>query len=184
MVRCPKPAVERGRMTPQRFTFPYGAAVRFSCDEGFVLHGDAESRCLADGAWHPPLPTCQPGGCQTRADAPQLACTGQGCCSLESPATVQFAGHFLLSLLPLHYFLACNFLSVQCPQPSRQEDLVIYSSKSQYEVNETLSFYCEHEGYQSVHSKITCAADGTWIPPPTCVSTTVCPGFICILPHL
>ncbi|NXS47657.1 CR1L protein, partial [Balaeniceps rex] len=63
VVRCPKPAVERGRMTPQRFTFPYGVAVRFSCDEGFVLRGDAESRCLADGAWHPPLPTCQPVWC-------------------------------------------------------------------------------------------------------------------------
>ncbi|GAB0200058.1 C4b-binding protein alpha chain-like [Grus japonensis] len=78
VVRCPKPTVERGRMTPQMFTFPYGAAVRFSCDEGFVLRGDAESRCLADGAWHPALPTCQPGGYQTRADAPQLVCTGQG----------------------------------------------------------------------------------------------------------
>ncbi|XP_029855824.1 C4b-binding protein alpha chain-like [Aquila chrysaetos chrysaetos] len=63
VVRCPKPTVERGRMTPQRFTFPYGVAVRFSCDEGFMLHGDAESRCLADGAWHPPLPTCQPVHC-------------------------------------------------------------------------------------------------------------------------
>ncbi|KAM6398825.1 complement component receptor 1-like protein [Rhynochetos jubatus] len=60
LVRCPKPTVERGRMTPRRFTFPYGAAVQFSCDEGFVLHGDAESRCLADGTWHPPLPTCRP----------------------------------------------------------------------------------------------------------------------------
>uniref|UniRef100_A0A8B9ZAK0 Sushi domain-containing protein n=1 Tax=Buteo japonicus TaxID=224669 RepID=A0A8B9ZAK0_9AVES len=69
VVRCPKPTVERGRMTPQRFTFPYGVAVQFSCDEGFVLHGDAESRCLADSAWHPPLPTCQPGGYQTRADS-------------------------------------------------------------------------------------------------------------------
>ncbi|NXE74143.1 CR2 protein, partial [Cochlearius cochlearius] len=63
VVRCPKPVVERGRMTPQRFAFPYGVAVRFSCDEGFVLRGDAESRCLADGAWHPPLPTCQPVQC-------------------------------------------------------------------------------------------------------------------------
>ncbi|NXX86751.1 CR2 protein, partial [Urocolius indicus] len=63
VVRCPKPTVERGRMTVQRFTFPYGAAVQFSCDEGFVLHGAAESRCLADGAWHPALPSCQPVRC-------------------------------------------------------------------------------------------------------------------------
>ncbi|XP_075578659.1 complement receptor type 2-like [Pelecanus crispus] len=57
---APECRVERGRMTPQRFTFPYGAAVRFSCDEGFKLQGNAESRCLADGTWHPPLPTCEP----------------------------------------------------------------------------------------------------------------------------
>ncbi|XP_074019626.1 complement receptor type 1 [Numenius arquata] len=63
VVRCPKPVVERARMTPQRLTFPYGAEVRFSCEEGFVLRGDAESRCLADGAWHPPLPSCQPVQC-------------------------------------------------------------------------------------------------------------------------
>ncbi|NXS60391.1 CR2 protein, partial [Brachypteracias leptosomus] len=63
VVRCPKPAVERGRMTPERFTFPYGATVQFSCEEGFVLQGAAESRCLADSAWHPPLPSCHPVRC-------------------------------------------------------------------------------------------------------------------------
>ncbi|NXU22383.1 CR1L protein, partial [Thalassarche chlororhynchos] len=120
VVRCPKPAVERGRMTPQRFTFPYGVAVRFSCDEGFVLQGDAESRCLADGAWRPPLPTCQP---------------------------------------------------VQCPQPLGQEDLVTYSFKSQYEVNETLFFSCKRDGRQS---ETTCSANGTWIPPPMCKNRDTC----------
>ncbi|NXI74655.1 CR2 protein, partial [Anseranas semipalmata] len=63
VVRCPRPVVAQGRMAPPRHTFPYGVTVRFSCDEGFVLHGDAESRCMADGAWHPPLPTCQPVQC-------------------------------------------------------------------------------------------------------------------------
>ncbi|NXJ40043.1 CR2 protein, partial [Ciconia maguari] len=123
VVRCPRPAVERGRMTPQRFTFPYGVVMQFSCDEGFVLHGDAESRCLADGAWHPPLPTCQP---------------------------------------------------VQCPQPSEDEDLLIYSSKSWYSVNETLQFFCKRNDRQSPHSKSTCSAKGTWIPPPTCKRRDAC----------
>ncbi|NXC03681.1 CR1L protein, partial [Orthonyx spaldingii] len=63
VVRCPKPVVERGRMTPQMFTFPYGVLLHFSCDEGFGLHGAAQSRCLADGTWDPPLPTCQPVRC-------------------------------------------------------------------------------------------------------------------------
>ncbi|RLV63146.1 hypothetical protein DV515_00018570 [Chloebia gouldiae] len=63
VVRCPRPVVERGRMTPQTFTFPYGLLLHFSCEQGFGLRGAAQSRCLADGAWHPPLPTCQPVRC-------------------------------------------------------------------------------------------------------------------------
>ncbi|NXJ31063.1 CR2 protein, partial [Dicrurus megarhynchus] len=63
VVRCPKPVVERGRMTPQRFTFPYGLLLHFSCDEGFGLRGAAQSRCRADGTWDPPVPTCQPVRC-------------------------------------------------------------------------------------------------------------------------
>ncbi|XP_010000335.1 PREDICTED: complement receptor type 1-like [Chaetura pelagica] len=59
LVRCPRPAVRGARVAPRSFSFGYGAAVRFSCQEGFELRGDAESRCLEDGAWHPPLPSCQ-----------------------------------------------------------------------------------------------------------------------------
>ncbi|KAF1439249.1 Complement receptor type 2, partial [Pygoscelis papua] len=91
VVRCPRPAVERGRMTPQRFTFPYGAAVRFSCDEGFVLHGDAESRCLADGSWHPPLPTCQPVLCpQPQVANGRLKSISDGKMWYQTNATVTF----------------------------------------------------------------------------------------------
>ncbi|KAL9824409.1 complement component receptor 1-like protein isoform 1-T2 [Geothlypis trichas] len=62
-VRCPKPVVERGRMTPQMFTFPYGLLLHFSCEEGFGLRGAAQSQCQADGTWDPPVPTCQPVLC-------------------------------------------------------------------------------------------------------------------------
>ncbi|XP_010079062.1 PREDICTED: complement receptor type 2-like [Pterocles gutturalis] len=120
VVRCPKPPIARGRGDP---FFPYGTAVRFSCEEGFALQGDAESQCLADGAWDPPPPSCHP---------------------------------------------------VQCPQPSREEDLVIYSPKLWYGVNETLLFYCRQGGRQSVNLKSTCSANGTWIPPPTCKKRDTC----------
>ncbi|NWH39206.1 C4BPA protein, partial [Chloropsis hardwickii] len=62
-VRCPKPVLERGRMTPRVFTFPYGQLLHFSCEQGFRLSGAAQSQCLADGTWDPPLPTCQPVKC-------------------------------------------------------------------------------------------------------------------------
>uniref|UniRef100_A0A803XKE5 Sushi domain-containing protein n=1 Tax=Meleagris gallopavo TaxID=9103 RepID=A0A803XKE5_MELGA len=60
VVRCPRPVVAQGRMDLSWHTFPYGTSVRFSCSEGFVLHGSAESRCMADGSWQPALPKCQP----------------------------------------------------------------------------------------------------------------------------
>ncbi|NXE92791.1 CR1L protein, partial [Menura novaehollandiae] len=63
VVRCPRPVVQRGRMAPQRFTFPYGLLLHFSCEEGFELHGAAQSRCQADSTWDPPVPTCQPVRC-------------------------------------------------------------------------------------------------------------------------
>lgn len=73
-------------------------------------------------------------------------------------------------------FLACVFLSVQCSQPTSEDGRMIYPLKLWYEVNETLLVRCSGHSYQSVTS--ACSASGTWIPPPTCVSTTICPGFL------
>ncbi|NXU76091.1 CR2 protein, partial [Oreotrochilus melanogaster] len=124
LVRCPKPVVERGRMSQQRFTFPYGVSVQFSCLEGFKLRGDAESRCLEDGSWHPPLPSCQP---------------------------------------------------VHCLPPSGQENVLLYSLKKlQYEVKETVSFYCRGDEYPSGRLETTCSADGTWNPPFRCKKRDTC----------
>ncbi|NXR50646.1 CR1L protein, partial [Hippolais icterina] len=122
-VRCPRPAVDRGRMSPQSFTFPYGLLLHFSCDEGFALRGAAQSRCGADGTWDPPLPTCQP---------------------------------------------------VRCPSLASQDDIVVHFRKLHYEVNETVSFICRQDRNLGTRFKTTCSADGTWTPPPTCVSTTSC----------
>ncbi|XP_032935836.1 complement receptor type 2-like [Catharus ustulatus] len=62
-VWCPKPVVQRGRVTPQTFTFPYGLLLHFSCEQGFGLQGSPQSQCQADGTWDPPVPTCQPVLC-------------------------------------------------------------------------------------------------------------------------
>ncbi|XP_068015515.1 complement component receptor 1-like protein [Melanerpes formicivorus] len=101
VVRCPKPAVERGRMAPQRFTFPYKATVRFSCDEGFVLHGAAESQCLSDSSWHPPLPTCQPVLCPE----PQVA-NGKVESPLEDQSWYPMNATVTLECLPGYHFSA------------------------------------------------------------------------------
>ncbi|NWV27380.1 CR2 protein, partial [Origma solitaria] len=72
VVRCPRPVLERGRMSPQVFTFPYGQLLHFSCDKGFRLSGAAQSRCQADGTWEPPVPTCQPVQCHPLQNLPDV----------------------------------------------------------------------------------------------------------------
>lgn len=57
-------------MAPPRHTFPYGVTVTFSCDEGFVLRGEAETWCAANSTWQPPLPSCVPGGSGTAHPPP------------------------------------------------------------------------------------------------------------------
>ncbi|CAM2107288.1 unnamed protein product [Caretta caretta] len=63
VVRCPRPEVENGRMTPTRQPFTYGVTVRVSCKEGYLLHGSRESQCQDDNTWNPPVPSCQPVQC-------------------------------------------------------------------------------------------------------------------------
>ncbi|XP_039390696.1 complement receptor type 2-like isoform X1 [Mauremys reevesii] len=70
VVHCPRPQVENGRMTTTRQAFTYGVTVRFSCKEGYLLHGSRVSQCQDDNAWNPPVPSCQPAshwGCDVKS---------------------------------------------------------------------------------------------------------------------
>uniref|UniRef100_A0A8C0G8C1 Sushi domain-containing protein n=1 Tax=Chelonoidis abingdonii TaxID=106734 RepID=A0A8C0G8C1_CHEAB len=61
-----KPEVENGRMMTTRQAFTYGVTVRFSCKEGYLLHGSRESQCQDDNTWNPPVPSCQPGARESK----------------------------------------------------------------------------------------------------------------------
>ncbi|XP_065258491.1 complement receptor type 1-like isoform X3 [Emys orbicularis] len=63
VVRCPRPEVGNGRVTTTRQAFTYGVTVRFSCPEGYLLHGSRVSQCQDDNTWNPPVPSCQPVQC-------------------------------------------------------------------------------------------------------------------------
>ncbi|XP_030417497.1 C4b-binding protein alpha chain-like isoform X1 [Gopherus evgoodei] len=63
VVRCPRPEVENGKMMSTRQAFTYNVTVRFSCKEGYLLHGSRVSQCQDDNTWNPPVPSCQPVQC-------------------------------------------------------------------------------------------------------------------------
>ncbi|XP_029470754.1 sushi, von Willebrand factor type A, EGF and pentraxin domain-containing protein 1 [Rhinatrema bivittatum] len=41
----------------------FGSIVKYSCVDGFLLKGNPEIKCLADGSWTSPLPECIPVEC-------------------------------------------------------------------------------------------------------------------------
>jgi len=90
-------------MDLSRHTFSYGTSVRFSCNEGFVLHGSAESRCVADGTWQPALPECQPG--ESSFNVWLLICRSKTTCA-NSPTPISGLVFYLHDGIPLAELLS------------------------------------------------------------------------------
>ncbi|NXH95528.1 DAF1 protein, partial [Pachycephala philippinensis] len=56
------PNITNGRLKGNTSdTFPYGAAVSYSCNPGYSLLGNASISCTVSGAWSQPLPQCKGG---------------------------------------------------------------------------------------------------------------------------
>ncbi|XP_068090442.1 sushi, von Willebrand factor type A, EGF and pentraxin domain-containing protein 1 isoform X2 [Hyperolius riggenbachi] len=63
LVLCPKPPdIDYGE--PESVpSLHFGSSVQYSCMDGFLLRGQAEITCNADGNWSPDLPSCVPVEC-------------------------------------------------------------------------------------------------------------------------
>lgn len=51
-------APANGTFYPIGATFRLGAAIRYSCDDGFILFGNEERICLYNGTWTGDIPLC------------------------------------------------------------------------------------------------------------------------------
>ena len=57
--KCVQPEIEDGSFTPFKVEYDVGNKVNFVCDDGFVLVGVEQLRCLTDGDWSNDFPTCE-----------------------------------------------------------------------------------------------------------------------------
>uniref|UniRef100_A0A8C5JMS2 Sushi domain-containing protein n=1 Tax=Junco hyemalis TaxID=40217 RepID=A0A8C5JMS2_JUNHY len=61
----PPPSITNGRLKGNASaTFPWGAAVSYSCDPGYSLVGNASISCTGSGTWSQPLPQCKEIRCE------------------------------------------------------------------------------------------------------------------------
>ncbi|KAG8504406.1 Complement receptor type 2 [Galemys pyrenaicus] len=59
--QCPPVRVAQGRVSGRGGPHAYNDSVAVHCDAGFTLKGSGRIRCLANGTWDPPVPTCEKG---------------------------------------------------------------------------------------------------------------------------
>lgn len=57
----PPPVLENGQVTGEEYTFQ--RHTEYSCNEGFLLHGDSIRVCLANGSWSGIAPVCKAVTC-------------------------------------------------------------------------------------------------------------------------
>lgn len=62
---CPNPGDVTGGvlLQPVLDTYPLATVLQYSCDNGQPLRGASSLRCLPDGTWSSPLPSCQARTC-------------------------------------------------------------------------------------------------------------------------
>ncbi|XP_077981970.1 sushi, von Willebrand factor type A, EGF and pentraxin domain-containing protein 1-like [Glandiceps talaboti] len=62
LIKCNAPEdIPNGRFVGDNFF--YGWTVQYSCDLGYILHGEGIRRCQADSSWSGPTPSCKPLSC-------------------------------------------------------------------------------------------------------------------------
>ncbi|XP_030417501.1 complement receptor type 2-like isoform X1 [Gopherus evgoodei] len=60
-IRCPSPDIRNGTARPRKELYVYEDKIRIECDRGYALKDNyGLMKCERNGAWHPPLPVCEP----------------------------------------------------------------------------------------------------------------------------
>ncbi|XP_066515191.1 beta-2-glycoprotein 1-like [Hoplias malabaricus] len=159
----------------------YQSIIRFSCDEGFVLHGNESSECLHTGQWSNPPPECKPVMCGL-PDIPPFAKIVYDRAFKGSVVEYGFGGMY--ECLPPMVLVgekraicgsdgfwtrppACRL--VMCPVPSDIENgFLSFAEQREYGYKERVRYGCIKPFVLEGPMEVECEASGTWSRKPTC----------------
>ena len=170
LVRCPPPeSVPHGTYMPTGST--YGSILRYVCNRGYELHGDADHMCQANGTWSGDVPTCQRVRCiQPPPRIPHADLLGNAPTQFGGSLTVLCHEGYRLAGLPTvqclwngswsHVVSSCSIIRCGLPPYVRHADTV---GSRHYEYNSTVQYVCKL-GYTlngQVNTSV-CLANGSW----------------------
>nr|XP_060499436.1 P-selectin isoform X2 [Panthera onca] len=179
--------------------FRYRSTCSFSCDEGLLLVGAGELRCLGTGTWSAPPPQCQAFTC-TPLLSPRngtMTCVRplgdssyKSRCQFTCDEGFSLSGPEILDCAPSGHWTGppptCE--AVKCPElfAPEQGSLACSDTRREFSVGYTCRFSC-NKGFKLEGSNdVECTASGKWTaPPPTCkgvvpapLSEVRCPALI------
>eukprot|EP00117_Sycon_ciliatum_P048173 scpid2370/ scgid5761/ Sushi, von Willebrand factor type A, EGF and pentraxin domain-containing protein 1; CCP module-containing protein 22; Polydom; Selectin-like osteoblast-derived protein; Serologically defined breast cancer antigen NY-BR-38 len=172
--QCPRLSnIADGVVSPHRNPYPHDT-VTFSCDNGFMLRGDAVLTCSFDGTWDKPIPMCVPVRCEDPG-APDNGGRSADSYALNSKVTYtcnegyRMIGQSVATCLAGGVYSsnkpACEL--VNCGTPGRPRNG--RSSAPTTSFSSIARFSC-NMGYALTGAQSAlCQADGMWsAEPPTC----------------
>ena len=180
---CPEPTFEHGIVTVMNVTgkksqeklYTYAMLVGFSCNPGYILTGESQGSCQADGTWSVGLPECRPLSCPELSipNAFLNSSGGEEYNTFGLTAEVHCEIGFELSG---DSNLRCHStgewegsiptcLPIECPEPVIKNGKFITSSQADgtYTFGDSVQFQCD-EGFELIgEAEVLCMPDKTWL---------------------
>uniref|UniRef100_A0A673CDU7 Beta-2-glycoprotein 1 n=2 Tax=Sphaeramia orbicularis TaxID=375764 RepID=A0A673CDU7_9TELE len=159
---------------------PFKSVLNFSCDDGYIMQGANESRCLHDGTWSNPPPTCKAVNCPLPRppadgrivhDKPVTGTTtryGQGWTyECNPPKAPSFERGSCSANGTVPEPPVCR--DVSCPIPTGiPNGFITFAVMRQHGYKDKVRYACNENYVLQGEAEIQCTNTGNWTSKPVC----------------
>ncbi|XP_035301706.1 P-selectin [Cricetulus griseus] len=177
--------------SPSTGALEYNSSCTFSCTEGFVLKGNAATRCADLGQWTAPAPVCEALQCQdfpvpskarVICSDPFGALKYQSVCSFSCDEDSLLVGASAIRCLATGHWSGtppeCQAVTCTPLLGPQNGTMTCIQPLGGSTYKSTCRFICDEGFYLSGPERVDCSPSGHWTgTPPTCEAIK-CPGIV------
>ncbi|XP_042878589.1 sushi, von Willebrand factor type A, EGF and pentraxin domain-containing protein 1-like isoform X2 [Penaeus japonicus] len=155
----------------------YGDRVKFGCEKGYFLRGQAKAICNESGVWSAQVPTCEPVRCVDPVVPPNAEVPPSAPSAYVYQERVHFRckeGHLMRGKLSSTCLETSQWSPVSgqcsrisCGRPKVKEGGVVVRGRYYYQ--DRVVYRCPSGKVPNGTKVLTCKADGTWSGAAACV---------------
>ncbi|XP_070797211.1 complement receptor type 2-like [Pituophis catenifer annectens] len=181
IVQCqPPPDIQNGIHSNQETLFSSGTLVKYTCNPGYALIGEATIQCMDNGRWSSPVPNCEEIECKSPPDIQNGVHSNQEVIVFKRGMYVKYTcnfGYTLIGDATIHCtdsgtwtFPAPHCEKSQCSFPpsianGKHDGLAL----QMFTFKMSVTYFCD-PGYLLIgKASIFCGPSGNWsLPVPSC----------------